>query len=27
MRLPMFDNYEKFKKEIKRYDEWGNPDV
>ena len=27
MRLPMFDNYDKFKKEIKLYDEWDNPDV
>ena len=26
MRLPMFDNYDKFKREIKLYDEWGNAD-
>ena len=27
MRLPMFDNYDKFKKEINLYNEWDNPDV
>ena len=27
MRLPMFDNYDKFKKEINLYNEWDNQDV
>ena len=27
MRLPMFDNYDKFKKELKAFDAWENSDV
>ena len=27
MRLPMFDNYDKFKKELSTFDAWDNNDV
>ena len=27
MRLPMFDNYDKFKKELNTFNAWDNPDV
>ncbi len=27
MRLPMFDNYDKFKKELNTFNAWENPDV